>query len=385
MINRLKVHQHLGCERSFFFKRGVREILMAHAEAGGGSLPVSDVQELAETYNRSDNLQVHERYTRVYEGAKEFVDGRDMSAAIPVIDLNKLLNPESSEEEMRKLGSACKQWGFFQLINHSVQDEVIHNLKNDMTEFFKQPLEAKKAYSMVPGNLEGYGQHFVVSENQKLDWADMFYLVLRPSDSRDMSLWPSYPPSFRDSIDRYSSEAAKLISCLLGFLAMDMGVQPESLREIFRGQPQSMRMTYYPPCRQSNKVVGLSPHTDGTGLTLLLQANDVQGLQIRKDANWVAVNALDGAFIVNVGDILEILSNGRYKSIEHRALVHPTRERMSAAVFHQPCQDATVEPLPELVKNDGGACYSSTSFVDFMKHFSAAKLDGRDHIESLKN
>lgn len=87
---------------------------------------------------------------------------------------------------------------------------------------------------------------------------------------------------------------------------MDMGVEPESLLEIFGGQPQSMRMTYYPPCRQADKVVGLSPHTDATGLTLLLQVNDVQGLQIRRDGKWLAVNVLDGAFIVNVGDILEV-------------------------------------------------------------------------------
>lgn len=111
----------------------------------------------------------------------------------------------------------------------------------------------------------------------------------------------------RESIDMYSSEAEKIVSCLLRFVAMDMGVEPESLLDRFRGQPQSMRMTYYPPCKQAEKVVGLSPHTDCTGLTLLLQANDVQGLQIRKDGMWVAVNVVDGAFIVNVGDILEVI------------------------------------------------------------------------------
>lgn len=73
-----------------------------------------------------------------------------------------------------------------QLINHGVSEEVIHNFRSDMTEFFKQPLEAKEVYSMIPGSLDGYGQHFVVSENQKLDRADMFHLILRPVDSRDM-------------------------------------------------------------------------------------------------------------------------------------------------------------------------------------------------------
>lgn len=113
----------------------------------------------------------------------------------------------------------------------------------------------------------------------------------------------------RDSIDRYSSDALKLVSCLLKFLAIDMGVDPEAFLERFTGQPQSIRMNYYPPCRQADKVLGLSPHTDGSSLTLLLQANDVQGLQIRMDGKWLSVNALDGAFIVNVGDMLEVSTN----------------------------------------------------------------------------
>ncbi|CAN6288801.1 unnamed protein product [Urochloa humidicola] len=353
---------------------------MAHAEAGT-SIPVPNVQALAQTYNRSDE-QIPERYIRVEELAEQVISGHSISSAIPIIDLNKLNDQQSSKEECAKLGSACSQWGFFQLINHGVPDEVIHNFRNDMAEFFKQPLETKKMYSQTPSSLEGYGQHFVVSENQKLDWADMFYLILRPVDSRDMRFWPSQPPSLRNSIDSYSSEAAKLVSCLLKFLAMDMGVEPESFLERFSGQPQSMRMNYYPPCRQADKVVGLSAHTDAVNtLTLLLQTNDVQGLQIRKDGKLIAVNSLDGAFIVNVGDILEILSNGRYKSVEHRAVVHPTKERMSAAVFHQPCKNATVGPLPELVKKDGEARYSSISYTDFITRFFAAKLDGRDHLE----
>ncbi|TVU31703.1 hypothetical protein EJB05_23401, partial [Eragrostis curvula] len=311
---------------------------MAHAR-NTGSLPVGNVQELAKTSNISDE-QVPERYIRVEAGTDEVISRYDSTLEIPVIDLSKLCNPQSSYEERARLGSACQQWGFFQLINHGVPEEVICNLRKDISDFFKLPLEAKKAYSQLPNSLEGYGQVFVVSEEQKLDWADMFYLVLRPNESRDMRFWPAHPPSFRASIDRYSSETAKVVRCLLEFMAMDMGVEPESLLATFQGQPQGFRMNYYPPCRQANKVLGMSPHTDACGLTLLLQVNDVPGLQIRKDGKWFALEALDGAFIVNVGDVLEILSNGRYRSVEHRAVVHPSRERISAAVFHRPCQDA---------------------------------------------
>ena len=84
-----------------------------------------------------------------------------------------------------------------QLINHGVPDEVIANLMKDVVGFLKQPLESKKECAQQAGSLEGYGQAFVVSEDQKLDWADMFYLQVHPSESRDMRFWPTRPASFR--------------------------------------------------------------------------------------------------------------------------------------------------------------------------------------------
>ena len=192
-----------------------------------------------------------------------------------------------------------------QLINHGVPDEVIQDVKRDMIEFFKLPLEAKKVHAQVPGGLEGYGQAFVYSETQKLDWSDMIYLRISPMESRDLRFWPTRPPSFRDSVDRYSAETAKVTASLLRFMAVDLGVESERLLEAFRGQPQSMRTSYYPACKQVADVLGLSPHTDAT-LALLLHVNDVQGLQIRRDGKWHAIDPIDGAFVVSIGDILEV-------------------------------------------------------------------------------
>ncbi len=94
---------------------------------------------------------------------------------------------------------------------------------------------------------------------------------------------------------------------LFKFMAINLGVDEEALLAAFKPeQPQSVRINHYPPCSQANKVLGLSPHTDGVGMTLLLQVNDVQGLQIRKDGRWFAVKNLPGALVVNVGDVLEV-------------------------------------------------------------------------------
>lgn len=112
---------------------------------------------------------------------------------------------------------------------------------------------------------------------------------------------------FRHSIDVYSSEVAKLSCRVLEFMAKGVGAEPASLLGVFGGQLLGMRVNYYPPCRQADRVLGLSPHTDPSGLTLLRQKNDdVQGLQIKKDGKWFAVDVLDGAFVINVGDALEV-------------------------------------------------------------------------------
>ncbi|EAY79497.1 hypothetical protein OsI_34625 [Oryza sativa Indica Group] len=270
-----------------------------------------------------------------------------------------------------------------ELINHGVPDEVIANLKNDLVEFFSQPLDAKKEYSQLPNNLEGYGQAFVVSDNQKLDWADMLYLQVCPTDSRDLRFWPNYPASFRHSIDAYSSETENIGLCLLQFMAKAVGVEPKSLLSVFEGQARGLRMNYYPPCLKADKVLGLSPHTDPGGLTLLLQVNDVQGLQINKDGKWFSVNALNGALIVNIGDTLEILSNGKFRSVEHRAVVHPSRERISAALFYYPCQDMVISPLPDFVK-DGKVKYKTISYQDLLTEYFTAELDGRNRLKKMK-
>jgi hypothetical protein len=118
-------------------------------------------------------------------------------------------------------------------------------------------------------------------------------------------------------------------------MAVDMGVEPERLLEMFGGQPQTMKVTYYPPCRQAGDVIGLSPHTDACAITVLLHVNDVQGLQIRKDddGKWLAVEPLDGALTVFVGDVIEE-SNSKMcysysKSILNYSLL--TRERLRPA------------------------------------------------------
>ena len=110
----------------------------------------------------------------------------------------------------------------------------------------------------------------------------------------------------RDTIDRYSSALKDVANSLFGLMARNLGLEPEIILDYFKDQTQSMRINYYPPCPKANMVLGLTPHTDASGLTLLLQVGEVQGLQIKKDSKWFPIEALPSALIVNIGDILEV-------------------------------------------------------------------------------
>ena len=93
---------------------------------------------------------------------------------------------------------------------------------------------------------------------------------------------------------------------LFKLIEANLGLEPGKLCSIYQDGIQGIRMNYYPPCRQADKVFGASPHSDGTGLTLLVQVNDVQGLQIKKSNTWLHIKPIPGAIIINIGDIMVI-------------------------------------------------------------------------------
>ena len=166
-------------------------------------------------------------------------------------------------------------------------------------------------------------------------------------------------------------------------MAKNLKVDPGQLMNMFEKGRQQIRMNYYPPCVHASKVIGVTPHSDICGLTLLAQVNEVQGLQIKKNGKWIPIRPVPGAFIVNIGDILEIMSNGEYKSIEHRAVVNPETERLSIAAFHSPSVETIIGPLPELVK-ENGAIYKSVSREEYYKFAFSRKLDGKSIISHMK-
>ena len=110
----------------------------------------------------------------------------------------------------------------------------------------------------------------------------------------------------RVALEAYSTSIQNLAQTLLNNMGKALGIDEMEMKELFNDGMQSMRMNYYPPCHEPNKVLGIAPHSDAAALTILLQLNDTQGLQVRKDGNWIPVIPLKNAFVVNVGDSMEV-------------------------------------------------------------------------------
>ncbi|KAL4296935.1 hypothetical protein GQ457_12G024330 [Hibiscus cannabinus] len=289
----------------------------------------------------------------------------------------------SSQEELEQLHRACKEWGFFQLVNHGVSFELLEKVKMEVQRFFNLPMEEKKKLWQKPGELEGFGQGFVVSEEQKLNWGDLFYMITLPTYLRNPHLFPNLPLAFR-TLEVYSVELKHIAMKLLDRMAKVLGMDPNDMRVLFEEGHQGMRMNYYPPCPQSELAIGLNSRSDASGLTILLQINEMEGLQIRKNGVWVPIKPLPNAFVINLGDVVEILSNGIYQSVEHRATVNSVKERVSIATFYNPSFEVEMGPAPSLITPQTPPLFKRVRVDDFYKDYLSRELREKSYVDTLR-
>ncbi|XP_071703406.1 oxoglutarate-dependent flavonoid 7-O-demethylase 1-like [Rutidosis leptorrhynchoides] len=343
----------------------------------GGSLLVPSVQELAKELLN----EVPPRYIRHDQDPRVVSCLPSSFPQVPIIDMEQLSSQHLAPAELEKLNVACRDWGFFQMINHGVSCSLLEKVKEETQEFFKMPTEEKKKFWQTTEDAEGFGQAFVVSEEQKLNWNDIFYLITLPHNIRNPHLFSNIPLPFRDTLESYSSELKNVALKTLLYIAKALNIDAKDITVLFDEGMQAFRMNYCPPCPQPEQVIGLAPHADAVGITFFLELNEVEGLQIKKDDIWIPVRPLPDAFIVNIGDIIEIVTNGQYKSVEHRAVVNSEKERLSIATFLSPNLEGDLGPAPSLITPETPAKLKRVATVDFFKNLFSKDLKRKTNVE----
>uniref|UniRef100_A0A0D9VSU5 Fe2OG dioxygenase domain-containing protein n=1 Tax=Leersia perrieri TaxID=77586 RepID=A0A0D9VSU5_9ORYZ len=297
---------------------------------------------------------------------------------IPVVDMSM----PNADETARAVAAACREWGFFQAVNHGVRPDLLRRARAAWRGFFAQPAEARERYANSPATYEGYGSRLGTAKGGPLDWGDYYFLHLLPPSLESHDKWPSLPHTLRDTTEEYKEEVLELSRRVMRVMSRGLGLDDGRLLAAFGGEGSEgacMRVNFYPRCPQPELTLGVAAHSDPGGMTMLLVDDHVKGLQVRNaDNQWITVDPVPNAFIVNVGDQIQVLSNAVYKSVEHRVTVSAAEDRLSLALFYNPRSDLPLAPMPELVAPpDRPALYPSMTFDEYRVDIRQRGLSGK--------
>jgi isopenicillin N synthase-like dioxygenase len=312
--------------------------------------------------------------------------GSEMLDPIPIIDLSRL---SSNADEVSKLRSALENWGLFLAVGHGMEPGFLGEVMKVTRDFFKLPLEEKQKYSnLVNGNevrIEGYGNDMVVSEKQILDWCDRLYIIVEPDSRRIDSLWPTQPPSFRDVLSEYTVRCRNIANLFLENLAKLLNLREDYFVDMFDEDSLTYaRFNYYPHCPKPDHVLGMKPHTDASVITIVFIDDNVSGLQLQNNGVWYDVPIVPNALLVNVGDVMEIMSNGFFKSPVHRVVTNAEKERLSLVMFYTMGPEREIEPLSELVDEKTPVRYRKIKTNDYIATLFETFARGTLAIDAVK-
>lgn len=341
----------------------------------------TSVKSLTESPERTS---IPPSYTYTTNSDDEIVADPDEDDPIPIIDYSLLVNGTHDEraKAIHDLGKACEEWGFFMLINHYVSKSIMEKMVDEVFAFFNLREEEKQEYAgkdvMEPMR---YGTSSNVSMDKVLFWRDFLKIVVHPEFHS-----PDKPAGFRETSAEYCRRTWKVGKELLKGISESMGLEAnyiESAMNLDSGF-QMIAANLYPPCPQPELAMGIPPHSDHGLLTLLIQ-NGVSGLQVFHSSKWINVSSNPNSLLVFVSDHLEVVSNGKYKSVLHRAVVSNKATRMSLAIVIAPSLDTVVEPAKELLDNQSNpAAYVGMKHRDYMELQRSNRLNGKSVLDQVK-
>lgn len=292
---------------------------------------------------------------------------RDITASLPVIDVSALTG-DAPQERMpgvaRQIEAACRDSGFFYVTGHGVPDELLDRLDTASRDFFELPLDDKLEIAMERGGRAWRGYFPIGAEltSGRPDRKEGVYFGTELPDEHPRvragvplhgrNLFPRQVPELRTAVLEYLDALTGVAQMVARGIAVSLDLPPDYFAERYTANPTILfRIFHYPPSPPDDVGWGVGEHTDYGLLTLLAQDHN-GGLQVKTPSGWVDAPPLPGTFVCNIGDMLDRLTGGWYRSNPHRVRNLSGNDRLSFPFFFDPDFEAEVPPLPGRARMD---------------------------------
>ncbi|KAI4366024.1 hypothetical protein MLD38_021953 [Melastoma candidum] len=316
----------------------------------------------------------------------------DMNAPRPQIPLVDLSTPDAKSLIIK----ACEDFGFFKVVNHGVPSRLFYELEAEASAFFSLHPSLKEA--AAPPSPFGYGNKWI---GRNGDIGQVEYLLLS-ADSHFQN-FPLTAGKFCSAMKEYISAVRSMACDILELMADGLKIQPkETLSKLLMDEQSDsvFRINHYPPClenqsydddQEEGQLIRFGEHTDPQIISVL-RSNSTPGLQISlKDGTWITVPPDQDSFFINVGDSLQVMTNGRFKSVRHRVVTNGRESRLSTIYFGGPPLSEKIAPLPSLLmKGKESSLYKEFTWFEYKSsaynsRLADNRLENFQHVQAASS